>query len=52
MLLVNPKPNVLPALLENINLIANTKQTFWMGYPALYQSILLYFILNIATVAN
>ena len=31
---------------------ANIKQTFGRGYPALYHSLLLYFILNIAIVVK
>ena len=55
MLLVNPVPNVLTALLEYtdiFNLSASIKQTFGRGYLAFYHSALLYFILNVATVVN
>ena len=46
-------PNVLVVLLEYIdlfNLRGSMKETFGSGYPALYHSILLYFILSIAIV--
>ena len=56
MVLVNvlPRPNVLIVLLEYIDLFqsdySNMQQTFGRRYPTLYHSILLYFILSIATV--
>ena len=34
------------------NLSSNMKQAFGRGYPALYHSILLYFILSISIVTN
>ena len=50
-----PRPNVLIVLLEYIdlfNLKGNMKQIFGRGYPALYHSLLLYFILSITIVTN
>ena len=49
MLLVNPRPNLLTAFLEYIDLSVSIKK-IGMGYPALYDSAFLYFVLNIATV--
>ena len=46
------RPNVLIVLLEYIDLIDNMKQTFGRGYASLSHSLLLYFILSIATVTN
>ena len=46
------RPSVLTVLLEYTNLSGNVKQTFRKGYPALYYSILLYFILSIGIVAK
>ena len=49
------RPNVLVVLLEYIDfssLSDNLKKAFGRGYPALYRSILLYFILSVAIVTN
>ena len=49
------RPNVLIVLLEYIDLFNpsdNMKHSFGRGYPVLYHSILLYFILSLAVVAN
>ena len=49
------RPDVLIVLLEYIDLfnqIGNMKQRFGRGYPALYHSIFLQFILSVATVAR
>ena len=55
MMLEKPNSNFLTALLEYndlFNLHANIKQPFGRSYPGFYYSASLYFILNIATVAN
>ena len=52
---VNPRPNVLTALLEYIDLLQSKyqdKTNKHPAYPALYHSALLYFILIIAFVVN
>ena len=49
------RANVLTVLLEYIdlfNLSGNMKQTFGRGYPALYHSILLHFLLIIAIITK
>ena len=43
---------VLLEYIDLFNLNANMKQTFGRGYPTLYHSILLYFILNTAIINN
>ena len=49
------RPNILIVLLEYLDLFSpsdNMKQPFGRGCPVLYHSILLYFSLSLATVAN
>ena len=49
------RPNVLIVLLEYIDLFQSKYQhetIIWEGCPVLYHSILLYFILSMATVVN
>ena len=49
------RPNVLTVLLEYIDILKSEwehKINIWEGHPALCYAILLYFILNLAIVAN